>query len=157
MESLNKKNILVKNNIDDTNLKLDKNNIELEFENIKNYNDYNENITNEKKDNQINEDIVIKKKKGRKSKKDKLQETEQIKIIEPEKIFPTLIEKIFDVIKINNCEYYYDREHNIFMDNTCEPKGYMLNKKYIFYDVEFIKKIEIENNEVIKIMKKIQK
>lgn len=168
------KNIIIENESSNIKLILNKNNIELEFENveiehIQNYIDYNNLIITEKSQNSdeieykniskdkiesmiINDVIVVKKKKGRKSKKDLLLNKEEIKV-EVKPLFPTLAEKIFDVVNISNCEYYYDMEHNILMDSESNPKGYLFENKYIFYDSELSKLVEKDNKEVNNILK----
>lgn len=97
-------------------------------------NDLIENNNNNNSDN--NETIIeipIKKKKGRKSKKIKELELGQEKPIEPVRRFPKLSEKIFDVLLINEIEYYYDTDFNLLLDKNVEPIGFKDNNKFIFY------------------------
>ena len=126
---------------------------------IKNKNDdciYEIEIDKNKIDKEESEkEEIIKKKKGRKSKKNKLEiENKKIK---PVRLFPTLNKKIFDVIKINNNEYFFDTDFNILLDNDVIPIGFKENNKFIFYSEvdENIKQIKKDNKEVKKILDKI--
>ena len=80
--------------------------------------------------------IIPQKKKGRKSKNDKLLELEEQERINKEKRFPTLNQKIFEVVKINKMDYYYDADFNILYDEFISPVGFKQNmdtKDFIFY------------------------
>ena len=108
---------------------------------------------------EINQEIIditvpVKKKKGRKSKKTKLLELEQAKTVIPVRLFPILNEKIFDVVKINGDEYFYDADFNILLDKKVVPIGLKLNSKYIFYSDTLIniKQVQNDNHEVKKIL-----
>jgi hypothetical protein len=118
-----------------------------------------DNILNKNELNKIDEiEIPIKKKKGRKSKKMKLLELEELeRKKEPIILFPTLNEKIFDIIEINEKEYFFDSDFNIIYDDTVTQVGIKKNNKYILYS-EFNKineQIEIDNNNLIQIMNNI--
>ena len=78
-------------------------------------------------------ELPMKKKKGRKSKKNKELELSQEKQVVKARRFPKLSEKIFDVLKINNIEYYYDTDFNLLLDATVEPVGFKYDKKFVFY------------------------
>lgn len=116
----------------------------------------NEKIPNEKISNEyelepeLMEKIrLIRKKKGRKSKVekellDRLGELENKKKMDEIKLFPTLAEKIFDIVMIDSEEYFYDRELNLLLDINSIPIGFKnkLENNYIFYDSnDDIKKI----------------
>lgn len=80
------------------------------------------------------EEIVIekastKKKKGRKPKiKIELKINKVIK-----KKIIKLKNKIFNIIKIDNVEYFYDIEFNILSDKNYEPVGFKYENKIILY------------------------
>ena len=101
--------------------------------------------------------LPIKKKKGRKSKKVKQMEEQLLneKKIENIRLFPSLNEKIFDLVKINSIEYFYDSDFNVLLNEQVEPIGYKNEDKYILYSEadKKIKKITLENTEVYDIMK----
>lgn len=99
--------------------------------------------------------LPIKKKKGRKSKKDKLLELQNVKPPEPVRLFPTLNEKIFDVVEIGGKEYYYDVDFSKLLDSTANYVGYKSDGKFVFYDrvSEQIEQIKRDNTEVEKILK----
>jgi hypothetical protein len=100
-----------------------------------------------------NEQIIelpIKKKKGRKSKKIKQLELEQEKQVEPVRRFPKLSEKIFDVLKINEIEYFYDKDFNLLLDLDVIPVGFKYDKKFVFYSetIDNINMIKKDDKEV---------
>ena len=79
--------------------------------------------------------LPIKKKKGRKSKKDKqleLEAFERNKV--PPKLFPNLNEKIFDVIEIGSKEYFLDPNFDIIYDDGINQVGIKRKGEYILYD-----------------------
>lgn len=105
-----------------------------------------------------NIELPIKKKKGRKSKQTKMLEQEEIeKNKVPIKLFPTLNEKIFDVVEINNMEYFLDSDFGILYNNEINQIGIKKNNKYMMYDeIDILKlnqQLEIENNEVFRLIK----
>ncbi len=108
------------------------------------------------KDKNIQKEIPIKKKKGRKSKKVKEMEQEILnEKIEKIRLFPKLNEKIFDIVKINSIEYFYDFDFNVLLNEQVELIGYKNNDKYILYselDAK-LKKMSLENIEITNIMK----
>ena len=75
--------------------------------------------------------------------------------INKNKSIPILSEKIFDVIQINNNEYFFDRDLNLLLDIETNPVGFYSNKKYIFYsEFNFDKdKLLNDNKEIDRIMK----
>ncbi len=100
---------------------------------------------------------LIKKKKGRKSKIEKellnrLNILENKKKMNEIKTFPTLAEKIFDVIPIESEEYFYDRELNLLMNANSKPIGFKdkITEKFVFYDTDNqIEKILNETEQLI--------
>ena len=103
-------------------------------------------------------EIPVKKKKGRKSKQVKMLELEEIeKNKVPIKLFPTLSEKIFDVIKIGDNEYYLDTDFEIIYNSEIKQIGIKKNDKYMLYsetDIDKLyKQVELDNNEITKIIK----
>lgn len=101
-------------------------------------------------------ELPIKKKKGRKSKQTKMLELEEIeKNKVPIKLFPTLNEKIFDVIEIDKKEYYLDTDFGIIYDDKIIQIGIRKNNKYILYsdfqNDNLNKQIELDMEEVNKI------
>jgi hypothetical protein len=103
-------------------------------------------------------ELPLKKKKGRKSKQTKILELEEIERNRvPIKLFPSLNEKIFDVIKIDNCEYFLDGEFGIIYNNKIEQVGIKKNNKYIMYLESSInelnKQLELDDDEIIKMIK----
>jgi hypothetical protein len=102
--------------------------------------------------NGIEEKIIelpIKKKKGRKSKKNKELELEQLKPKEIIRPFPKLSEKIFDVLTIDGTEYFYDTDFNLLLDKDVEPVGFKVVDKFIFYSeisnvIENVKRDDLE-------------
>lgn len=123
--------------------------------NLQQLNDYNEDLNVDILKDGPEIQLPIKKKKGRKSKKDKLLEIQNAKPPEPIKVFPTLNEKIFDVVEIGGKEYFYDSDFNKLLDSNVNYIGYKLNGKFIFYDNinddnEYLKN---DNDEVQKILK----
>ncbi len=103
-------------------------------------------------------ELPIKKKKGRKSKQTKMLELEEIeKNKVPEKLFPTLNEKIFDLIEIDKKEYYLDTDFGIIYNEEIKQIGIKKCDKYILYsdfDNDNInKQIELDDNEIKQIIK----
>lgn len=101
-------------------------------------------------------ELPIKNKKGRKSKQTKMLELEEIeKNKVPIKLFPTLNEKIFDVIEIDKKEYYLDTDFGIIYDDKIIQIGIRKNNKYILYsdfqNDNLNKQIELDMEEVNKI------
>lgn len=102
------------------------------------------------------QDIIlpIKKKKGRKSKKDKQLELEAIERNKvPLKLFPLLNEKIFDVIEIKGSEYFFDSDFRIIYDENINQVGIRRDGKYIIYADFGIDKIEEQmklDDEIVK-------
>jgi hypothetical protein len=123
----------------------------IENEQLSVFNNFDKNLQNDI------QEIPIKKKKGRKSKKVKQMEQELLneKKVENIRLFPSLNEKIFDLVKINSIEYFYDSDFNVLLNEKVEPIGYKNEGKYIFYSEEDkkLKKITLENTEVYNIMK----
>lgn len=102
--------------------------------------------------------LQIKKKKGRKSKKDKQLELEALeKNKVPPKLFPNLNEKIFDVIEIKGKEYFLDTNFNIIYDEETNQVGIKRKNEYIIYSDFGIDKIEsqleLDDKEVEQIIK----
>lgn len=100
--------------------------------------------------NEIINELPIRKKKGRKSKQTKILELEEIEKNKiPLKLFPTLKEKIFDVIKIDKDEYYLDVDFGIIYNSDINQIGIKNNGKYILYSDyssdNLIKQIQLEN------------
>jgi len=100
--------------------------------------------------------IVVKNRKGRKSKKNIQEELNKNLLIKPEKIIPN--EKIFDLVEINNIEYFYDIEFNILLDENVVPVGFKKEKNFILYSESIINKEKIldDNDKIKKIMEKIK-
>lgn len=98
--------------------------------------------------------LPIKKKKGRKSKKDKQLELEAIERNKvPLKLFPLLNEKIFDVIEIKGSEYFFDSDFRIIYDENINQVGIRRDEKYIIYADFGIDKIEEQmkfDDEIVK-------
>jgi hypothetical protein len=88
--------------------------------------------------NNLDEKIIelhVKKKKGRKSKQTKLLEQEELERKRvPKKLFPTLNEKIFDVVEIDGVEYFLDTDFEILYNNEVKQIGIKKNNKYMMYD-----------------------
>lgn len=107
--------------------------------------------------------LPIKKKKGRKSKKDKILEQEALeknKVIP--KLFPNLNEKIFDVININETEYFLDSDFGIIYNSNVEIVGLKKDDKYILYSdllnfEDLKKKILDDDFEISQIIKTCMK
>lgn len=114
-----------------------------------------------------NEKIIespVKKKKGRKSKQTKLLELEELeKNKVPIKLFPTLNEKIFDVVEIDGTEYFLDTDFGILYNDKIKQIGIKKNGKYIMYDdiddidkqnkeLEIEMEIKMENNKINKLI-----
>ena len=102
--------------------------------------------------------LPIKKKKGRKSKKDKQLELEALERNKvPPKLFPNLNEKIFDVIEIKGTEYFLDSDFGIIYDENTNQVGIKRKGEYILYADFGIDKIEtqlkLDNEEVERIIK----
>lgn len=102
--------------------------------------------------------LPIKKKKGRKSKKDKQLELEALERNKvPPKLFPNLNEKIFDVIEIGGKEYFLDPSFSIIYDEDTNQVGIKRKGEYILYANFNIDKIEtqlkLDNIEVQQIIK----
>lgn len=105
-------------------------------------------------------ELPIKKKKGRKSKQTKILEQEELERNKiPIKLFPTLNEKIFDVVKIDGVEYYLDTDFGILYNDEVKQIGIKKNDKYIMYDdtniTKIIQQLELElevdkNNSILK-------
>ena len=104
-------------------------------------------------------ELPIKKKKGRKSKQTKILEQEELERNKiPIKLFPTLNEKIFDVVKIDGVEYYLDTDFGILYNDEVKQIGIKKNDKYIMYDDTNITKIiqqlelelEVDKNSILK-------
>ena len=102
--------------------------------------------------------LPLKKKKGRKSKKDKQLELEALEKnkVAP-KLFPNLNEKIFDVIEIKGKEYFFDENFGIIYDEEANQVGIKRDNKYIIYDEVEINKIvdqiKLDNEEISQILK----
>lgn len=106
--------------------------------------------------------LPIKKKKGRKSKKDKQLELEALERNKvPPKLFPNLNEKIFDVIEIKGVEYFLDTYFGIIYDREINQVGIKRKNEYILYDNFNIDKIEtqlkFDDEEVEQIIKLLTK
>lgn len=89
--------------------------------------------------------IPLKKKKGRKSKKTKqleLEEMERNKV--PVKLFPTLAEKIYDVVEIDGKEYFLDNEFGILYDDKINQVGIKKGSEYMINLDEDIKKVNLK-------------
>jgi hypothetical protein len=112
-------------------------------------------INQDPNSNEIIIELPIKKKKGRKSKKIKQLEFEQEKQAEPVRRFPKLSEKIFDVLKINGTEYFYDKDFNLLLDSNVIPVGFKHDKKFVFYSetMDHINMVKKDDNEVKNIQK----
>lgn len=114
--------------------------LEISKNNINNINNYIEKQINQVQSQDTQQIIPIKKKKGRKSKQTKLLEQEEIernRVIP--KLFPELNEKIFDVIKIKDKEYFLDCEFGIIYDENIKHVGIKKNNEYLMYS-------DMENN-----------
>lgn len=126
-------------------------------------------ILNKNLEKQVNFDLgeqevilPIKKKKGRKSKKDKQLELEALERNKvPPKLFPNLNEKIFDVIEIKGKEYFLDTNFNIIYDEETNQVGIKRKDEYIIYSNFGIDKIEtqleLDDKEVEQIIKLLTK
>ena len=106
--------------------------------------------------------LPIKKKKGRKSKKDKQLELEALERNKvPPKLFPNLNEKIFDVIEIKGAEYFLDTYFGIIYDREINQVGIKRKNEYILYDNFNIDKIktqlELDDKEIEQIIKLLTK
>ena len=104
--------------------------------------------------------LPIKKKKGRKSKKDKQLELEALeKNKVPPKLFPNLNEKIFDVIEIKSREYFLDTNFGIIYDDEINQVGIKRKDEYIMYsnfniDIDKIEtQLKLDGEEVEQIIK----
>ncbi len=102
--------------------------------------------------------LPVKKKKGRKSKQTKLLELEEIeKNKVPEKLFPTLNEKIFDLVEIDKKEYYLDTDFGIIYNEEIKQIGIKKNDKYILYSESeydnINKQIESDDKEIQQMIK----
>lgn len=104
--------------------------------------------------------LPIKKKKGRKSKKDKQLELEALERNKvPPKLFPNLNEKIFDVIEIGGKEYFLDPDFGIIHDENTNQVGIKRKSEYILYskfniDIDKIEsQLKLDNEEVEQIIK----
>lgn len=102
--------------------------------------------------------LSIKKKKGRKSKKDKQLELEALERNKvPPKLFPNLNEKIFDVIEIKGKEYFLDTNFGIIYNDETNQVGIKRENKYIMFDDFGINKImtqlKLDDDEVSQIIK----
>ena len=98
-------------------------------------------------------ELPIKKKKGRKSKQTKILEQEEMERNKvPIKLFPTLNEKIFDVVEIDGVEYFLDTDFGILYNDEVKQIGIKKNNKYIMYDetniTKLIQQLELENKEI---------
>jgi hypothetical protein len=105
-------------------------------------------------------ELPIKKKKGRKSKQTKILELEEMeKNKVPIKLFPTLNEKIFDVINIDCKEYYLDSDFGIIYNDEINQIGIKKNDKYILYSEleykinELNQQLEFDHNQIIQMSK----
>ena len=98
-------------------------------------------------------ELPIKKKKGRKSKQTKILEQEEMERNKvPIKLFPTLNEKIFDVVEIDGVEYFLDTDFGILYNDEVKQIGIKKNNKYIMYDdtniTKLIQQLELDNNKI---------
>ena len=79
------------------------------------------------------------------------EEKEKNKI--PVKLFPTLNEKIFDVVEIDGVEYFLDTDFGILYNSDVKQIGIKKNDKYLMYDeIEIIKlnqQLELEEKEIL--------
>lgn len=105
-----------------------------------------------------NIELPIKKKKGRKSKLTKLLEQEELERNKiPIKLFPTLNEKIFDVVEIDGVEYFLDSDFGILYNDEIKQIGIKKNNKYIMYDeidiTNLNQQLETDNKEISKFIK----
>ena len=103
-------------------------------------------------------ELPVKKKKGRKSKQTKILEQEEIERNKvPIKLFPTLNEKIFDVVEINGVEYFLDTDFGIVYNSEINQVGIKKNNKYIMYsEMDIIKlnqQLDTDDKEISKIIK----
>ncbi len=100
-------------------------------------------------------EITIKKRKGRKTQKEK--ELEKSNIESSKKKFPTLNEKIFDVVEINKTEYFYDQEFNMLFDHDTNPIGFKYGSNYVFYSdsSKDIEKIQTDNKYVKQLLETV--
>jgi len=78
--------------------------------------------------------VELKKKKGKEK-----EEMERNKV--PIKLFPTLNEKIFDVIEIDGVEYFLDTDFGIIYNDEVKQVGIIKNNKYIMYSEMDITKL----------------
>lgn len=102
--------------------------------------------------------LPVKKKKGRKSKKDKQLELEALERNKvPPKLFPNLNEKIFDIIEIKGREYFLDTDFGIIYDEDTNQVGIKRKGEYILYADfnidEIIFQLKLDNMEVEQIIK----
>lgn len=102
--------------------------------------------------------LPIKKKKGRKSKKEKMLEQEALeKNKVPPKLFPNLNEKIFDLVEIKGKEYFLDSDFGIVYDSNVNPVGIKKDNKYLLYadfELDNIEnKILIDNAQIAQVAK----
>lgn len=119
------------------------------------------NILQSNTNNNLNEKIIelpIKKKKGRKSKQTKILEQEELERTKvPIKLFPTLNEKIFDVVEIDGIEYFLDSDFGILYNEEVKQIGIKKNNKYIMYNETDITKLneqlESDNKEISELIK----
>jgi hypothetical protein len=119
------------------------------------------NILQSTTNNNLDEKIIelpIKKKKGRKSKQTKLLEQEELERNKiPIKLFPTLNEKIFDVVEIDGVEYFLDTDFGILYNDEIKQIGIKKNNKYIMYCETDITKLnqqlETDNKEISQLIK----
>ncbi len=102
-----------------------------------------------------NKNVILPlKKKGRKSKQTKLLELEELEKNKiPVKLFPTLNEKIFDLVELDGKEYFLDLDFGTLYNNEIMLIGIKKNDKFMLYDEIDIRMIELqintENNEII--------
>ena len=102
----------------------------------------------------LNEDTV-KKRKGRKTQKEK--ELEKLNAESSKKKFPTLDEKIFNVVEINKTEYFYDQEFNMLFDTETNLIGFKNGSDYVFYSdsSKDIEKIQADNKYVKELLEAV--
>ena len=103
-------------------------------------------------------ELPKKKKKGRKSKQTKLLEQEEMERNKvPIKLFPTLNEKIFDVIEIDGVEYFLDTDFGIIYNDEVKQVGIIKNNKYIMYSemdiTKLNKQLETDDKEINQFIK----
>lgn len=107
-------------------------------------------------------EIPTKKKKGRKSNLDKMNELEKNKKNNIPNKFPPLNEKILDIIKLNGTEYYYDSDFNMLFDQDTNPVGFKCfdarltgkTSQYVLYSglLNDINQLKKDNKEVKKLL-----